>query len=160
DYSLAKNPFGAVVAIDPNMRPSFAQQFNLTLEQEIAPINTVVKIAGVGNLGRHLYNTYDVNQPVPGATATNLRRPLYNIAPNLAGAGYFTANGLSNYYALQVSVEKRMKKGLSVMLGYTWAHAIDNVPLEFGGGAAGPLPQDPKNLAAERGNSIIDIRHR
>lgn len=160
DFSLAKAPFGAVVAIDPNMRPSFAQQFNLTLEHELTPINTVIKIAGVGNLGRHLYNTYDVNQPVPGATATNLRRPLFNIAPNVAGAGYFTANGLSNYYALQVSVEKRMKKGLSVMLGYTWSHAIDNVALEFGGGAAGPLPQDPTNLAAERGNSIIDLRHR
>ncbi len=33
-------------------------------------------------------------------------------------------------------------------------------PLEFGGGAAGPLPQDPRNLSAERGNSIIDMRHR
>ena len=32
--------------------------------------------------------------------------------------------------------------------------------LEFGGGAAGPQPQDPRNLRAERGNSIIDLRHR
>ena len=61
---------------------------------------------------------------------------------------------------MQLSVEQRMKRGVSVMLGNTWAHAIDNVPLEFGGGAAGPLPQDPRNLVNEKGNSIIDIRHR
>jgi hypothetical protein len=49
---------------------------------------------------------------------------------------------------------------LSGLIGYSWSHAIDNVILEFGGGAAGPQPQDPRNLRAERGNSIIDLRHR
>mgnify|MGYP003345693602 CR=1 FL=1 len=68
--------------------------------------------------------------------------------------------GLSNYYALQVTVDKRMAKGLNGLFGYTWGHAIDNVPLEFGGGSSGPLPQDPRNIRPERGNSIIDIRHR
>src|SRR5262249_50368202 len=86
--------------------------------------------------------------------------PLYSIAPNLADVSYFTANGISSYYALQISIEQRMKKGVSVLLGYTWSHAIDDVPLEFGGGAAGPLPQDPNNIAAQKRNSIIDIRHR
>jgi hypothetical protein len=46
------------------------------------------------------------------------------------------------------------------LVGYSWAHAIDNVVLEFGGGAAGPQPQDPRNIRAERGNSILDLRHR
>lgn len=160
DYSLANNPFGTVTAVDPNFRPSYAEQFNVTIEHEIKPARTVVKVATVGNLGRHLYNTYNANQAVPGATALNTRRPLYGIAPNLADANYFVTNGLSNYYAMQLSVEKRMSKGLSAMLGYTWSHAIDNVILEFGGGSAGPSPQDPKNLAAERSNAINDIRHR
>ena len=30
----------------------------------------------------------------------------------------------------------------------------------FGGGADGPLPQDPRNRLADRGNSPFDIRHR
>jgi hypothetical protein len=160
DYSLANSPFGTMFAVDPDFRPSYAQQFNLTVEHEIAPSSTVVKIGTIGNVGRHLYHTYNANQAVPGATALNTRRPLYSIAPNLADASYFTSTGFSSYYAMQMSVEQRMKKGLSVMLGYTWSHAIDDVPLEFGGGAAGPLPQDPNNLATEKGNSIIDIRHR
>jgi hypothetical protein len=45
-------------------------------------------------------------------------------------------------------------------MGYAWAHSIDNVPLEFGGGAAGSTPQDPRFLSRERSNSIIDQRQR
>lgn len=160
DLSLADNPFGAMFAVDPNFRPSYAEQFNLTAEHEIAPWAMVLKVAGVGNLGRHLYNTYNANQAIPGSTTLNTRRPLYGVAPNLSDVNYFTSNGLSSYYALQITVDKRFSRGLSALAGYAWSHAIDNVPLEFGGGAAGPLPQDPRNLAAERGNSIIDMRHR
>ena len=159
--NLKTAPFGSQNSIDPNFRPSFAEQFNLTVEHEIAPAAMVIKTAFVGNLGRHLYNFFDANQPVPGAAALNTRRPLYGVVPDVAGVTYFTSNGLSNYYALQVTVDKRLAKGLTGLLGYTWAHAIDNVPLEFGNnGPTGPLPQDPRNTRAERGNSIIDIRHR
>ena len=57
-------------AVDPHFRPSYAEQFNLTVEHEIAPWAMVVKAAGVGNLGRHLYNTYNANQAVPGCDDT------------------------------------------------------------------------------------------
>jgi hypothetical protein len=120
----------------------------------------MIRAAAVGNLGRRLYNTWNANQPVPGAAALNTRRPYYGIAPDLADISYFASDGLSNYYAGQLTVDKRFSKGLSALVGYTWSHAIDNVVLEFGGGAAGPQPQDPRNLRAERGNSIIDLRHR
>jgi hypothetical protein len=61
---------------------------------------------------------------------------------------------------MQVTADKRFNKGVSVLLGYTWSHAIDDVPLEFGGGAAGPQPQDPRYISVERASSIIDMRHR
>ena len=160
DFSLADNPVGAMFAVDPHFRPSYAEQFNFTLEHEIAPWALVVKAAAVGNLGRHLYNTYNLNQAIPGSTALNTRRPYYPVDSNLSDVSYFVTNGFSDYYGAQLTVDKRFSHGLSAILGYTWSHAIDNVPLEFGGGASGPLPQDPQNLAAERGNSIIDMRHR
>jgi hypothetical protein len=160
NFSVASNPFGAMFAVDPHFRPSYAEQFNVTVEHEIAPWALLVKTAAVGNLGRHLYDTYNANQAIPGATAVNTRRPLYGIDPNVSDVSYFTTDGLSDYYAFQLTVDKRLSKGLTSILGYTWAHAIDDVPLEFGGGSAGPQPQDPRNIRAERGNSIIDIRHR
>lgn len=160
DLASANNPSGTMTSVDPKFRPSYAEQFNFTVEQEITPIQTVVRAATLGNLGRHLYNTYNANQAVPGATALNTRRPLYNLDPNVTDVNYFITNGLSEYYALQVTVDKRFNRGVSVLAGYTWSHAIDNVPLEFGGGSAGPQPQDPRFLFLERADSIIDIRQR
>lgn len=160
DLSLADRPFGAVFAVDAKFRPSYAEQYNLTLEHEITPLSMVVKLAGVGNLGRRLYNTYNANQPIPGAAALNTRRPLYGIAPNISDVSYFSTDGLGSYHSLQLTADKRFAKGMSALVGYAWSHSIDNVPLEFGGGSAGPQPQDPRNIKAERGNSITDMRHR
>jgi hypothetical protein len=160
NFADADKPYGAMFAVDPNFRPSSAQQFNLTLEHEIAPWSLVIRAAAVGNLGRHLYNTYNANQPIPSPAATNTRRPYYSVAPDLSDVSYFVSDGLSSYYAGQLTIDKRFSKGLSALVGYSWSHAIDNVVLEFGGGAAGPQPQDPRNLRAERGNSTIDLRHR
>jgi hypothetical protein len=160
DFTQVPNPFGTVFSVSPNFRPSYAEQFNLTLEHEIAPWSLMIRAAAVGNLGRHLYNTWNANQPIPSPAALNTRRPFYSTRPDLADVTYFASDGLSNYYAGQLTVDKRFGKGVSALVGYSWSHAIDNVVLEFGGGAAGPQPQDPRNLRAERGNSIIDLRHR
>jgi hypothetical protein len=101
DYSVANNPSGVQYAVDPHLRPSYAEQFNLAVEREISPWQLVLTAASIGNLGRHLYNTYNVNQAIPGATATNLRRPLYGLDPNVSDVNYFISNGLSEYYAFQ-----------------------------------------------------------
>ncbi len=160
NYALADAPTGAMFAVDHGFRPSYAEQFNATLEHEISPLALLIRTAFVGNLGKHLYNNWNANQAIPGATSLNTRRPLYSIDPNVSDVTYFATDGLSDYYAFQLTADKRFGKGVSALLAYTWSHAIDDVPLEFGGGAAGPQPQDPRNIFAERGNSIIDLRHR
>jgi len=45
NFALANNPFGTVFAVDPHFRPSYAEQFNLTVEHEIAPWALMVKTA-------------------------------------------------------------------------------------------------------------------
>jgi Carboxypeptidase regulatory-like domain len=159
NFSVADNPTGSVFAVDPHFRPSYAEQFNLTLEHQL-PSQVLVQTAVVGNLGRHLYNSYNLNQGVPGPTPYNTRRPYYGVDSSLGDVSYFTTNGLSEYYGFQLTVDKRFSNGISALLGYTWSHDIDDVALDFGGGPSGPLPQDPRNLRAERGNSYIDMRHR
>lgn len=160
NLAFADNPSGAMTAVDPAFRPSYAEQFNFGLEHEIAPLAMLIQATTVGNLGRHLYNTWNANQAIPGATALNSRRPYYAVNQNLSDVSYYNTTGLSEYYALQLTVNKRLSQGLSALLGYTWSHSIDDVQLEFGGGAAGPQPQDPRNLNAERAASNFDIRHR
>ena len=154
----AKNPTGGVIGVFPGYTSSYAQQYNLTIEQEIAPAHLLFKVAYVGNLGRRLGTSIDLNQPVPGPGAVNNRRPFFGLRPGLAGITYAVSDGLSNYNSFQLTVEKRYSQGLSMLLGYTWAHAIDDVGTEFGGGAG--TPQDIRNRRADRGNSSFDIRHR
>src|SRR3954447_4721427 len=160
NLAFADNPSGVMTAVDPAFRPSYAEQFNFGVEHEITPLAMVVQATTVGNLGRHLYNTWNANQPIPGATTLNTRRPYYPVNQNLSDVNYSNTTGLSNYYAFQLSVNKRLRQGVSALLAYTWSHSIDNVQLEFGGGAAGPQPQDPRYLGPERAPSNFDIRQR
>ena len=150
---------GVGYSIAPNFRPSYAEQFNAVVEQEIAPLQMVLKFAGVGNLSRKLQDTWNANQAIPGSTATQTRRPLYPIAPNLSDVNYYISDGFGEYFAFQFTADKRFGHGVSALLGYTFSHAIDDVPLEFGGGDAGPNPQDPR-FPHEVSNSIIDQRQR
>jgi hypothetical protein len=160
NFALADNPSGAQSSISPNFRPSYAEQFNLGTEYEVSKLNMVLKLYGVGNLGRRIYNTYNINQAIPGPTPLNTRRPLFGINPSVSDVNYAVSNGLGDYYALQFVADKRLSHGVSAQIGYAWGHSIDNTPLDFSGGLAGPTPQDPRSLRAERSNSIFDQRTR
>ena len=57
----------------------------------------------------------------------------------------------SNFNSLQVKVEKRLSKGLSLLASYIWSKTISDARGTSGaGGVSNILPQDPLNLRAER----------
>ena len=159
DLALADNPAGSVIGVDPNYQPGYAEQFNLTVEQEL-PSALLLKFSYVGNIGKHLDTTYNLNQAVPGTGAVNNRRPFFAVRPTLADVNWAVSDGTASYHALQFSAQKRLTHGLNGLLSYTWGHSIDTVGQSFGGGADGPLPQDPLNRLASQGSSPFDIRHR
>ena len=73
----------------------------------------------------------------------------------------------SNYNALEVSLKKRFSHGLSFLASYTLSKTIDDVSsLNITGSASqsvageNDLAQNPFDLAAERGRSMFDARHR
>lgn len=155
---VANNPTGAMLAVDPNMRSAYVQQYNFQIQQQL-PKELVAKIGFVGNIGRRLDQPWNFNQPAPGPGANNPRRPLFGIAPNVTDVTYLTYDGKSNYNSLQASLERRFK-GVGFLAAYTWSHSIDDVANAFGGGDNGPLPQDRRCRQCDRGDSGFDIRHR
>ncbi len=159
NLASADNPSGSVIGVDPNYQPGYAEQFNLTVQHEL-PSSLLLKASFVGNLGRHLDTSFNLNQAVPGLGPINNRRPFFGVRPTLADVTWAVSDGLASYYAFQLSAEKRLTHGLSGLASYTWGHSIDTVGQSFGGGADGPLPQDPRNRQADRGNSPFDIRQR
>jgi hypothetical protein len=101
-----------------------------TVEQEL-PSSILLKASYVGNLGRHLDTSYNLNQAIPGAGAVNNRRPFFGVRPTLADVTWAVSDGLAAYHAFQFSVEKRLTHGLSGLLAYTWGHSIDTVGQEL-----------------------------
>jgi len=66
----------------------------------------------------------------------------------------------SNYNGLQVTLNARDYHGLSMVAGYTYSHALDDVGANWDFGYGSGLPQNAHNVAAEYANSDFDIRHR
>ena len=73
----------------------------------------------------------------------------------------------SSYNALEASLRKRFSRGLSFLASYTYSKAIDDASsFNLAGSASkqvageNDLAQNPANLAAERGPSLFDARHR
>ena len=159
DLALADNPSGSVIGVDPNYQPGYAEQFNLTVEHEL-PAATVAQ--GVVRRQPRQAPRHHL-QPQPGGAGTgavNNRRPFFAVRP---GAGRRELGRVRRHRRLsRVPVQRpeaadaRVERPALVYLG----PFVDTVGQSFGGGADGPLPQDPRNRLASRGNSPFDIRHR
>jgi hypothetical protein len=87
--------------------------------------------------------------------------------PAYFNAGFFSSVtayepwGASTYHGLQAQVNRRFANGLQFQVAYTWSHTIDNSTADFHSTDIAPRrPQDFRNLAAERSNSILDHAHR
>ena len=66
-------------------------------------------------------------------------------------------NGVATYHALDVNLNRRFSKNLSLLASYTWSHAIDNVDPDI----PGQNPNDPNFTGKQEiGPAIFDQRHR
>ncbi|MFZ0418809.1 MAG: carboxypeptidase regulatory-like domain-containing protein [Candidatus Sulfotelmatobacter sp.] len=66
----------------------------------------------------------------------------------------------SNYNGLQATLNARNYHGLSMVAGYTYSHALDDVGANWDFGYGSGLPQNAHNPGAEYANSDFDIRQR
>ncbi len=142
DVIVRDVPAGLIRVWDPNIRPQFTQQYNLTLEYQVFK-NTSVTAAYVGHNATHLVAPTDWNQPLPGSGAASTwlpfqqRRPLFGVLPlvtQISGTGSW---GVSRYNALQVSARQRNTSGFEYLLSYTWSKTMtDNLGYYGSGGVS------------------------
>jgi hypothetical protein len=158
--TLTSNPVGSFNSVPANYKTGYAQQYNFGIQQELPGWNTVVKAAYVANLARQVDSSYNFNTPDPGPGTPASRRPLRNIAPGVVNVTWGDTTGDANYHSFQFTLERRFARGLALLSAYTYAHSVDNVPLQQGGGSDGPMPQDIRYRFLDRGTSGFDIKHR
>jgi hypothetical protein len=87
----------------------------------------------------------------PGNKPLDQRRPLYPTFTNIVD---YVSLGNSVYHSLQLGMNKRLSKGLTVLANYTWSKLIDD------SSADGNTPANPFDLRNQRGPSNFDIPHR
>ena len=164
-----------VVALDKEAQPPYAQNWNLSIQQEIFR-NYLVEARYVGSKGTHVPRNTEANPAVfgPGATAANAdRRRLYGNCPagtapcDLGHVALLSYTTNSTYHAGQLSLSRRFNSGAGFSVSYWLSKTLDYLSaMNLSGAAARPLAgendmaQNPFNLRAEHGPSLFDAKHR
>lgn len=141
---------------EEHLRNPYLQAWNLTLEREL-PRGFLGRLAYAGSKGTRLTIGREMNAAVyrPGATTadTNQRRPLF---PLLAGVTLVEPTGNSTFHSMQLTIERRMRGGLSVLGNYMWAKSIDDASANK---ITGQNRSHPFNQRFDKGPSDYDHTH-
>jgi hypothetical protein len=170
-------PFNQIaVTYDPsgNYHVPTVYEWNLTVERQL-PANILLRAAYVGSRSLHILETQDYNAGACCTTTGKANTGSTNLLVNSASAGKFQTNTFStvqaditdinaSYHSLQISGEKRMSHGLTILANYTFSKSMDDLP--FGEGVAGfdtgysALPlTDPHRHRFDYGPSAFDHTH-
>lgn len=145
-------PPGTVRTFELNYKPASVYNYSLNLQQNIG-FDTVVSVAYVGNLGRHLLQNRNLNTLPYGTRfqpwaqdATSPGRPLPDtfLVPyrGYQAISALENSGISNYNSLQVTANRRFSRGLQFGGAWTWSKAMNysDSPANM------PLYRDPREF--------------
>lgn len=174
------------LTLAPNLTLPYTQDWDLNIQRSLGS-DLLFEIGYVGTKGTKLPRFIEGNPTkyIPGIDpATNQpysttdnadQRRLYSGCtlsdpPNTclySSSGLIASMAGSSYNALETSLKKRFNHGLSFLASYTFSKSIDDASsFNMTGSATKPvagendLAQNPFDLAAERGRSLFDARHR
>ena len=160
-----------IMTVDRGLTTPYVWQWTLSMQHAFTP-NLSMEAAYVGNRGTNLTGIRDINQPPVGSdynpacadpainSPDQLCLPYNSKFPYLSNIFQMGNVYRSNYNGLQVTLNARNYHGLSMVAGYTYSHASDDVGANWDFGYGSGLPQNAHNVAAEYANTDFDIRHR
>src|SRR5262249_39830033 len=111
---------------EENRKLPYAMEFSLGVQRNVG-FNTVVDVAYVGNLGRHLLWMRNLNA-IPAGTvdpySTSLPDQFYRPYAGYLNILQSEYAGSSHYNAMQTSINRRFSRGLVFGFAYTWSKAM------------------------------------
>ncbi len=150
------------IFIDPKLRTPYIQQYNANVQWEFAN-NYLIEVGYVGSKGTKLLQVITLNQPVYNPATNVFTAPFGTVLStqkNVAGGiQQVQSSSNSNYNSLQISVTKRVSRGLQFLSAYTLGKSQDY----YSGGTINELfavPGDQFNWRTNYGPSDFDRRHR
>jgi Carboxypeptidase regulatory-like domain len=150
----------------PNVRPAVAQQWNLTVQQELNN-NTSFEVSYVGQHSTHLMVPESLLQLQLLPNGTTAPSPYLAGNPDLASTvSYVTAtysDGNASYNGLQGVLQRHMANGLEGQISYAWSHCLTNSIGFYGdigqASNASAYWQNLYNPAAEWGSCFFDLHN-
>jgi hypothetical protein len=137
---------------------SYAQQWHLGVERQLFP-TMAVELTYAGSAGKNLLFCYNPNEVQPGL-GTQASRRLTQPLSNLSNMVQCDPRNRSTYHSGQLKVTQRFTSGLQFLVSYTYGKSLDYGGSAASGGGAVGNPQTVTNLAAGKGPSGFDVRHR
>jgi hypothetical protein len=126
-------------AVDPNYRLGYVQIWNLDIQRQL-PAGLVMNLDYNGSKGTRL----DVERAITIA----------GVQPFL----YESSAANSVFHSGSIRLRKRMARGIAVSATYAYSKSIDDASSI--GGAGTIVAQNPFDIAADRGLSTFDQRHK
>lgn len=134
---LLRSPFRisppGVTSIQRDFQPPTVYNWSLGLQQNVG-FGTVLDVAYVGNVGRHLmqrrslnalpYGTRFLPNSIDSTSGSPLPDNFLRPLPGYADIQYIELAGSSNYHSLQTQINKRFSKGLQFGAAWTWSKAL------------------------------------
>jgi len=160
----------SITFIDQSYRPPVTQQFSLNLQTELGR-DFLLEVGYVGTRGTHQILNRSPNQALLASPSNPIRGQLINTVANVAQRVPilgFTAPGLNDvdssasswYHGLDVSLTKRLSKGLQFLAAYTFSHAYSTTGRStFAGGTSG-ISGNQNDFRLNYGRSEFNREHR
>ena len=148
----------SALALQRDLRTGYMQHWNFNVERQLGS-RSMIEVAYVGSKGTKLLTARDINQPQPSILPPGLPfvpRP----DPRFDDIDLLESRANSSYNALQARFQRRLTHGFSALASYTWSKSIDDASNFFSSAGDPNFPQNSYDVAAERGRSNFDVRHR
>jgi hypothetical protein len=141
--------------MEHDFRTEYAKNWNIMVQRQVAA-NSSIEISYIHSAVVGADSSTVINVPEPGAGPIGPRRPV----PALSNVTAIRWDGYSLFDALTVKADHRLAGGLSFSGSYTLSKAIDDASDPGATSYETNLPQDVRNMAAERAIASFDHRHR
>ena len=135
--------------------PERILSYTASIQQEL-PLGAVMTVAYVGSQGRNLF-LRSITNKIIGVTmnpATGAGTAVREFGARFNEIDYKTSGGTDHYNALQATLNRRFRTGLSLAGQYTWSHSLGDT----GGSNEANTAGNPFNFRADFGSNNFDVR--
>ena len=138
-----------------DFQTEYAKNYSVSVQRALTR-TTMMDVSFVRSAIMGADSSTVLNVPIPGPGAIGPRRPV----PQLANITAIRWDGYSIYNGVTVRLARRLSRGVAFSANYTLSKAVDDASDPGATASETNLPQDVRNMAAERAAASFDHRHR